>query len=96
MMIQVTSPYGHHYHYADSVESGDFAFTAAEGGDYMACFWAPDHKPPFTLSIDFEWKTGFAAKDWSKVAKKDQIEVSVSNPTASFVFLFDLHILLCG
>ncbi|XP_019185470.1 PREDICTED: transmembrane emp24 domain-containing protein p24delta9-like [Ipomoea nil] len=72
--IRVTSPDGHHYHYADSVDGGDFAFTAAEGGNYITCFWAPEHKPPFTLSVDFDWKTGFAAKDWSKVAKKDQIE----------------------
>ncbi|VFQ68561.1 unnamed protein product [Cuscuta campestris] len=72
--VRVTSPYGHHYHYAEHVESGNFAFTAAETGDYMVCFWAPDHKPPFTLSIEFDWKTGFSSKDWSKVAKKDQIE----------------------
>ncbi|CAH9118683.1 unnamed protein product [Cuscuta epithymum] len=72
--VRVTSPYGHHYHYVEHVESGNFAFTAAESGNYIVCFWAPDHKPPFTLSIEFDWKTGFAAKDWSKVAKKDQIE----------------------
>ncbi|XP_074358954.1 transmembrane emp24 domain-containing protein p24delta9-like [Apium graveolens] len=73
--IRVTSPYGNNYHYADHVDSGTFAFTAAESGDYMACYWAVDHKPPVTLSIEFDWKSGVAAKDWSKVAKKGQVEV---------------------
>lgn len=59
------------------MDAGTFAFTAAESGDYMACFLASDHKPPVTLSIEFEWKSGVAAKDWSKVAKKGQIEVSI-------------------
>ncbi|WOG87031.1 hypothetical protein DCAR_0206251 [Daucus carota subsp. sativus] len=73
--IRVTSPYGNNYHYSDHVDSGTFAFTAAESGDYMACYWAVDHKPPVTLSIEFDWKSGVAAKDWSKVAKKGQVEV---------------------
>lgn len=58
--------------------SGHFAFVAAEAGDYMACFWAPDHKPPITLTVDLDWRTGVAAKDWSNVAKKGQVDVSVS------------------
>ncbi|KAK3026242.1 hypothetical protein RJ639_040527 [Escallonia herrerae] len=73
--IRVTSPYGNNYHYADHVDAGNYAFTAAESGDYMACFWAADHKPQIILSIDFEWKSGVAAKDWSNVAKKGHIEV---------------------
>ncbi|KAF8378718.1 hypothetical protein HHK36_030067 [Tetracentron sinense] len=73
--IRVTSAYGSSNHYGDNVESGNFAFTAAEAGDYMACFWAPDHKPQTTITVDFDWKTGVAAKDWSNVAKKGQIDV---------------------
>ncbi|KAK2994603.1 hypothetical protein RJ640_025657 [Escallonia rubra] len=73
--LRVTSPYGNNYHYADHVDAGNYAFTTAESGDYMACFWAADHKPQIILSIDFEWKSGVAAKDWSNVAKKGQIEV---------------------
>lgn len=72
----MTSPHGNNYHYSDHVDSGTYAFTAAETGDYMACFWAPDHRPPVTLSVDFDWKSGVAAKDWSKVAKKGQVDVS--------------------
>ncbi|OVA12222.1 GOLD [Macleaya cordata] len=72
--VRVTSSYGNNYHYGDHVDSGNFAFTAAETGDYLACFWAPDHKPPVTLTLDFDWKTGVAAKNWPSVAKKGQID----------------------
>lgn len=78
----MTSSYGNSYHYADHVESGQFAFTAAEEGDYMACFWAADHKPQVTLTVDFDWKSGVAAKDWTNVAKKGSIDVSF------LIFLF--------
>lgn len=73
--VRVTSAYGNNYHYADLVDSGQFAFPAAEAGDYMACFWVVYHKPPLTLTIDLDWKTGVAAKDWSNVAKKGQVDV---------------------
>ena len=72
----MSSPYGSTFHYGDQVDSGNFAFTAAEAGDYTTCFWAAEHTPEITLTIDFEWRTGVAAKDWSQVAKKGQIEVS--------------------
>lgn len=75
LTARVTSSYGNSYHYADHVESGQFAFTAAEEGDYMACFWAADHKPLVTLTVDFDWKSGVAAKDWTNVAKKGSIDV---------------------
>ncbi|WCJ22193.1 emp24/gp25L/p24 family/GOLD family protein [Euphorbia peplus] len=75
LTTRVTSSAGNSYHYADHVESGQFAFAAPEEGDYMACFWAPDHKPAVTLTIDFEWRTGVAAKDWTNVAKKGSIDM---------------------
>ncbi|MBA0665942.1 hypothetical protein Goklo_002408 [Gossypium klotzschianum] len=62
------------YHLGDQVDSGTFAFTAAESGDYTTCFWANKHKPPVKMTIEFDWKSGVAAKDWSKVAKKGQVE----------------------
>ncbi|KAF2299163.1 hypothetical protein GH714_030867 [Hevea brasiliensis] len=76
LTVKVTSSYGNSYHYADHVELGQFAFTAAEEGDYMACFWAADHMPEVTLTVDFDWRTGVAAKDWTNVAKKGSIDVS--------------------
>ncbi|KAM5567269.1 transmembrane emp24 domain-containing protein p24delta9-like [Rosa sericea] len=75
LTVRVTSSYGNSHHYSELVESGQFAFQAVEAGDYMACFWAPDHKPPTTLTIEFDWKTGVAAKDWSNVAKKGSVDV---------------------
>ncbi|KAJ6312150.1 hypothetical protein OIU77_013826 [Salix suchowensis] len=75
LTVKVTSSYGNSYHNSERVESGQFAFTASEAGDYMACFWAADHKPTVTLNIDFDWKTGVAAKDWTNVAKKGSVDV---------------------
>ncbi|KAL8150152.1 hypothetical protein V2J09_019960 [Rumex salicifolius] len=72
--VRVTSSYGNTYHSSERVESGQFAFTSAESGDYMACFWVDDHKPQATLTVDFDWKTGVAAKDWGTVAKKGSID----------------------
>uniref|UniRef100_A0A453B0G6 GOLD domain-containing protein n=1 Tax=Aegilops tauschii subsp. strangulata TaxID=200361 RepID=A0A453B0G6_AEGTS len=74
--MQVTSPYGNSMHYSENVQSGHFAFTAVEAGDYLACFWAPDHKPPVTVTFEFDWKSGVTAKDWSNVAKKGKVDVN--------------------
>ncbi|XP_024032487.1 transmembrane emp24 domain-containing protein p24delta7-like, partial [Morus notabilis] len=70
----VNSPLGNNYHHGDQVESGNFAFTAVESGDHTICFWAPEHKPPTTVTIEFDWRTGMATTDWSNVAKKGYIE----------------------
>lgn len=74
---QVTSTHGNTFHYADNVHEGHFAFETTEAGDYMACFYAADHKPPVTMTINFDWKSGVAAKDWTNVAKKGSIDVSL-------------------
>ncbi|XVE68121.1 hypothetical protein DITRI_Ditri09bG0044000 [Diplodiscus trichospermus] len=74
LTVRVTSSHGNSYHSSEKMEKGQFAFTAAEEGDYMACFWAPDHSPPITLTVDFDWRTGVHAKDWSNVAKKGQVD----------------------
>ncbi|GJW36696.1 transmembrane emp24 domain-containing protein p24delta9-like protein [Tanacetum coccineum] len=66
--------YGNSYHYADHVQSGQFAFQAVEGGDYMACFFALDHHPVVKFSIEFDWKSGVAAKDWSNIAKRGTVD----------------------
>ncbi|KAI3726124.1 hypothetical protein L1987_65921 [Smallanthus sonchifolius] len=73
--VRITSPLGNNCHYADQKEFGDFAFTAYEDGDYMACFWVAKHNLSTTLTIEFDWRSGLAAKDWSKVAKRGQIEM---------------------
>jgi hypothetical protein len=76
--VQVTSPYGNSMHYAENVQSGHFAFTAAEAGDYLACFWAPDHKPAVAIGFEFDWRSGVSTKDWPSVAKKGKVDVSIS------------------
>ncbi|MCD7460728.1 hypothetical protein HAX54_044308, partial [Datura stramonium] len=74
IVVRVTSTYGNTYHQSDNVVEGHFAFETAEAGDYMTCFFAADHKPPVTVTVDFDWKTGVAAKDWTSVAKKGSVE----------------------
>lgn len=76
----MTSPYGESMHSAENVESGNFAFMTKEAGDYLACFWTPEHKPAATITFEFEWKSGVTAKDWSNVAKKGQVEVIAAFP----------------
>ncbi|XP_022990520.1 transmembrane emp24 domain-containing protein p24delta9-like [Cucurbita maxima] len=75
LTVRVSSPRGNTYHNADHVDSGQFAFTAVESGDYITCFWAPEQKPPGAVTVEFEWRSGVSSKDWSKVAKRGQIEV---------------------
>ncbi|KAF6171804.1 hypothetical protein GIB67_007325 [Kingdonia uniflora] len=72
--VRITSSYGSALHTMDNVESGNFALTAGESGDYMACFWVVEHKPPVTITVDFDWKSGVSAKDWTNVAKKGQVD----------------------
>ncbi|XP_062211401.1 transmembrane emp24 domain-containing protein p24delta9-like [Phragmites australis] len=73
--LRVTSPYGNSLHYSENVQSGNFAFTASEAGDYLACFWAPDHRPSATVAFEFDWRSGVSTKDWGTVAKKGQVDM---------------------
>lgn len=77
--MQVTSSYGTSYHSSENVQSGQFAFQAVEAGDYMSCFYAIDHQPSLKIPIEFDWRSGVASKDWSNVAKKGSVDVSLSN-----------------
>ncbi|XP_074329129.1 transmembrane emp24 domain-containing protein p24delta9-like isoform X2 [Apium graveolens] len=74
LTVRVTATSGNSYHYADHVQNGQFSFQVVEAGDYMACFWAVDQTPPASLTIDFDWKSGVATKDWSNVAKKGSVD----------------------
>uniref|UniRef100_A0ACD5X1T0 Uncharacterized protein n=1 Tax=Avena sativa TaxID=4498 RepID=A0ACD5X1T0_AVESA len=97
--LRVTSPYGNSLHYSEHVQSGNFAFTSSEAGDYLACFWAPDHHPPSTITFEFDWRSGVSAKDWSNVAKKGQVDVSAppsrSKPSLDFYMHLPLRTLCC-
>ncbi|KAK3006846.1 hypothetical protein RJ639_016579 [Escallonia herrerae] len=72
---KVTSPYGNTIHQKENVTHGQFAFTTHEAGNYLACFWVDGHNPGGgDISINIDWKTGIAAKDWESVARKEKIE----------------------
>ncbi|XP_065869892.1 transmembrane emp24 domain-containing protein p24delta3-like [Euphorbia lathyris] len=73
--IKVTSPYGNNLHQQENVTHGQFAFTSQESGNYLACFWVTSHSSPSgDVSINIDWKTGIAAKDWETVARKEKLE----------------------
>ncbi|XP_011087766.1 transmembrane emp24 domain-containing protein p24delta3-like [Sesamum indicum] len=72
---KVTSPYGNTLHNQQNVTHGQFAFTTTEGGNYLACFWVDGQKTGNAeISVNIDWKTGIAAKDWESVARKEKLE----------------------
>ncbi|XP_047937727.1 transmembrane emp24 domain-containing protein p24delta3-like [Salvia hispanica] len=72
---EVTSPYGNTLYRQENITHGKFAFTTTEDGSYLACFWVDGHySGSGGLSINMEWKTGIAARDWDSVARKEKIE----------------------
>ncbi|KAI4367443.1 hypothetical protein MLD38_023182 [Melastoma candidum] len=70
--IKVTSPSGQVLHRNSDVVHGHFDFTTSEAGEYMACFWVDDREEDVSVNID--WKTGIAARDWDSVARVEKIE----------------------
>ncbi|CAK8531361.1 unnamed protein product [Lathyrus sativus] len=73
--VKVTSPYGNNLHHNENVTHGQFAFTTTESGSYVVCFWlSGNQQEGATPSVNLDWKTGLAAKDWDSVAKKEKIE----------------------
>lgn len=76
MPLQVTSPYGNDLHSKENVTHGQFAFTTHEAGNYLACFSVVEHNAKGAeVSVNLDWRTGVAAKDWESVARKEHIEV---------------------
>ncbi|KAL3638159.1 hypothetical protein CASFOL_018029 [Castilleja foliolosa] len=72
---KVTSPYGNPIHRQENVTHGQFAFTTSEGGNYLTCFWVDgQNHGGGDVSLNIDWKTGIAAKDWDSVARKEKIE----------------------
>lgn len=73
----MTSPYGNILHSKENATDGQFAFTTQETGNYLACFWLDGHNEAGKeASVNLDWRTGIAAKDWDSVAKKEKIEVN--------------------
>ncbi|KAG9136479.1 hypothetical protein Leryth_018970 [Lithospermum erythrorhizon] len=72
---KVTSPYGNNLHHQENVTHGQFAFTTTESGNYLACFWMDTKSENVkAATVNLDWKTGIAAKDWESVAKKEHIQ----------------------
>ncbi|XP_021727392.1 transmembrane emp24 domain-containing protein p24delta3-like [Chenopodium quinoa] len=75
IFVKVTSPYGNDLHSKKNVTHGQFAFTTHEAGNYLACFSVVGHNPKGSeVSVNLDWRTGVAAKDWESVARKEHIE----------------------
>lgn len=72
--VKVSSPYGKTMHFQEHVSRGEFSFASNEEGTYTACFWVPEAPRGSKLSIQFDWKTGVAAKDWASIAKRERID----------------------
>ncbi|KAG0478169.1 hypothetical protein HPP92_012888 [Vanilla planifolia] len=72
--VEVTSPHGNTLHREENVTAGEFGFTSSETGNHMACFWLEGVKKESGASVNLNWRTGIAAKDWHAVAKKEKIE----------------------
>lgn len=84
----MTSPYGNTLYHKENITHGQFAFTTTEAGSYLACFWVDgNYTGSGDLSINMEWKTGIAAKDWESVARKEKIEVRPSRFHAQAVII---------
>ncbi|CAH1414212.1 unnamed protein product [Lactuca virosa] len=72
--VRLFSGSGNRQHYAEAVESGEFALRVVEDGDHLVCFSAIDHQPAVNISVEFNWGSGVAAKGWSNVAKKGSVD----------------------
>ncbi|RLM79111.1 hypothetical protein C2845_PM12G28200 [Panicum miliaceum] len=72
--VKVTSPFGNTLHHNENATVGQFAFTTAEAGNYLACFWIDSAEKGSGVSVNLDWKIGFATKDWDAIAKKEKIE----------------------
>lgn len=77
--LQVTSPYGNDLHGKKKATAGQFAFTTAEAGNYMACFWVDAPYEGLAATVNIDWKIGHAAKDWDSVVKREKIQVYTKN-----------------
>lgn len=75
----MTSPYTNILYHRENATHGQFAFTTKEAGQYLACFSTSGSNSTGTISVNVDWKTGIAAKDWDTVARKEKLEVLPSN-----------------
>ncbi|KAG8056954.1 hypothetical protein GUJ93_ZPchr0002g25133 [Zizania palustris] len=72
--VKVTSPFGDIVHHKQKASTDQFAFTAAEAGNYLACFSVDGENKGLVVKLNLNWRVGIATKDWDSVAKKEKLE----------------------
>ncbi|TVU28688.1 hypothetical protein EJB05_20218, partial [Eragrostis curvula] len=72
--VKVTSPYGNTLHHSENTTIGQFAFTTAEAGNYLACFWIDSTEKGSGVSVNLDWKIGIAAKDWDAIGVELELQ----------------------
>ncbi|CAN6233295.1 unnamed protein product, partial [Urochloa humidicola] len=50
--VKVTSPYGNTLHHNENATVSQFAFTTAEAGNYLACFWIDSAEKGSGVSVN--------------------------------------------
>ena len=84
-------------HKKENVSVDQFAFTTAEAGNYLACFWVEGEDRGLVVKLNLDWKIGIAAKDWDSVAKKEKIEVKymqMSNVVLCRYFIYFISLFI--
>ncbi|CAA6659420.1 unnamed protein product [Spirodela intermedia] len=71
---KISTPYGKMLHESKNVTEDHFGFTTTEAGNYLGCFWVESNPHNIKVSVNIDWRTGIAAKDWESVAKQEKIE----------------------
>lgn len=77
--ISVTGPDGNEIWNNQRLQTGSFSFLTEQGGDHMICFLDASKNPqePTPMGekkrVTFKLKTGVEAKDYSEVAKREDL-----------------------
>ncbi|KAK9814132.1 hypothetical protein WJX72_001080 [[Myrmecia] bisecta] len=74
MNTQVEAPSGQVVHSTSDQQAGQFSFTAAESGDYKACFTGAGPHEAAGRKLRLDWRTGAAAKNWDSTAKAENTD----------------------
>ena len=66
----MTSPFGDVLHHANKVSHGQFAFTTAESGIYLAFFWAETVEKGMVVNLNLDWRTGSQQRTGTLLLRK--------------------------
>lgn len=71
IVVKVTDPDGVEVVRKEREKEGKFAFTASKQGEFRVCF---SNLAMSQRTVEFSFKTGVGAKDYTTVAKKDNLK----------------------